>query len=235
MSLTTIVTAACSELGVPVPSPIFGGTTTDAAKWLGLANREGKELSKRYTWQRITKEETFISLAQESQTGAIPTDLDRFVNETFFNRTRKRQVMGPLTSQEWQVRKATTASVVYDTFRVRGNEILLMPTPVAGETYAYEYVSKNWLTNAAGDTEREEWGADSDVALLDENLIVLGLKWRWQESMGLDYAETFRTYEMQVSQAMARDGSKRTLSFTGDRTWDKPRYPGVIEGSWNIS
>jgi hypothetical protein len=233
MTLLTIVQGACDRIGIPRPTAVIGSTDQQVLALLGYAQQEGKELARRGAWQALTAEQTFLSVASQTQTGAVPADLDRFIQETFYNRTRKRQVIGPLSPQEWQAQLAITATVVYDTFRQRGNDILMIPTPPAGDTYAYEYVSKNWCTSAAG-TAQPAWLADSDTAKLDEELFILGLVWRFRQAKGFDYAEAFRTYETQVAQALARDGDKRTLNFANQRLFDTPRYPGVVEGSWNL-
>jgi hypothetical protein len=233
MTLLTIVQGACDRIGIPRPTAVISSTDQQVLALLGFAQQEGKELARRGAWQALTAEQTFTSIASQTQTGAVPSDLDRFIQETFYNRTRKRQVIGPLSPQEWQAQLAITATVVYDTFRQRGNDILMIPTPPAGDTYAYEYVSKNWCTSAAG-TNQSAWAADSDVARLDEELFTLGLVWRFKQAKGFDYAEAFRTYETQVTQALSRDGDKRTLNFANQRLFDTPRYPGVVEGSWNL-
>lgn len=233
MSLLTIIQGACDRIGIPRPTTVIGTTDQQVLALLGLAQQEGKELARRGAWQALTSEQTFLSLAQQAQTGAVPSDLDRFIPETFYNRTRKRQVIGPLSPQEWQAQLAITATVVYDTFRQRGNDILMIPTPPAGDEYAYEYVSKNWCTSASG-TAQSSWLADSDTAKLEDELFTLGLVWRFKQAKGFDYAEAFRSYETQVTQALARDGDKRTLNFANQRLFDTPRYPGVVEGSWNL-
>lgn len=233
MTLLTIVQGACDRIGIPRPTAVIGTTDQQVLALLGFAQQEGKELARRGAWQALTSEQTFLSVASQTQTGAVPSDLDRFIPETFYNRTRKRQVIGPLSPQEWQAQLAITATVVYDTFRQRGNDILMIPTPPAGDTYAYEYVSKNWCTSAAA-TNQAAWTADSDVARIEEELFILGLVWRFRQAKGFDYAEAFRSYETQVTQALARDGDKRTLNFANQRLFDVPRYPGVVEGSWNL-
>ena len=70
--------------------------------------------------------------------------------------------------------------------------------------------------------------------LLPEELLLMGLRWRWLREQGLDYAELFRTYEMQVKDALGRDGSKPILRMD-DGGWRGPR-PGVIisPGSWEL-
>lgn len=233
MTLLTVVQNSCDRLGIARPSSAFSSTDNAIIQLVGLAQQEGKELAKRHSWQVLTTEKTFTSIAAETQTSAIPTDFDRFVDETFFNRTMKRFVDGPLTPQEWQYHKGIVATTIIEAFRVRGNSLLLTPTPSAGSTYAYEYVSKNWCESSGG-TDQSAWASDTDVGILDEELMTLGIIWRWQRAKGLDYAESFNTYEMQVGQAITRDGGKPRLNIGRDTSHRAARRPTVSEGSWSL-
>jgi len=228
MSLLTLVQEVCDLIGYPRPGAVADSVSPDARQFLALANREVQTLARRHTWQRLVKEFTFAAVAAEEQPGAIASDLAFLVNETFWNRTRQRVVRGPLSEAEWQMQKATTAQIFFDQFRFRGQAILLMPVPSAGDTYAYEYVSVDCVQSGGG-TPKAEFTADDDAALLPERLVKLGVVWRWKSSKGLDYAEDFRTYEIEVVEALARDGARMTLSFAGGR----PRYGvAVPEGNW---
>jgi hypothetical protein len=235
MSLLTIVQNAARRLGITAPSVVISSSDQNVIKLLGLSNQGGRELARRANWQALTKEKTFTSLAQESQTGAIPADFDRVVNDTLFNRTRKRKVLGPLTPQQWQLQKSVVASVVTDSFRIRGNAILILPSPSAGDTYAYEYLSSYWVdTDQDGTGDATAWAADDDTSLVDEELLTLDLVWRFLKANGLDYAEAFNTFEAQAQQIVARDGAKTLISLAGDYDGDRARYPGVQEGSWSL-
>ena len=154
------------------------------------------------------------------------------MDDSFFNRTQKRRLNGPLTPQEWQFHKSVVATTIIEAFRVRGSALLITPTPAASVTYAYEYISKNWCESSGG-TDQALWAADTDTGILSEELMTLGLIWRWQKAKSLDYAESFRTYENQVAAAMSRDGGKPTL-YIGGNTITSARLPIIKDGSWSL-
>ena len=233
-TLLSIVNDAQDALGLPRDTVVVSSTDQTTITLLRLANQEGRELARRHSWQALVTEKTFTSTATEEQSSVIPTDLDRFVNESFYNRTRHRRLIGPLTATEWQGNKGITASILIDAFRVRGDAFLITPTPAAGDTYAYEYVSKNWCEDSGG-TGQAAWVADDDVPRLDAELMTLGLVWRFNKSKGLGYAEDFATYQQQVTQAIMRDGARRTINLaTDERLFDNARAPYVPEGDWNL-
>jgi hypothetical protein len=58
------------------------------------------------------------------------------------------------------------------------------------------------------------------------------LRWRWKKEKGFEYGEDFRTYEMQVKDALSRDGGKPKLSM--DDNAGKSAKPGIVvpDMSW---
>jgi hypothetical protein len=232
MSLLTVVQDVCDIIGIERPVAVAAGTGGDARQLFRLAKLELSQLARRTSWQALTKQTTFNALAQESQTAALATDFLFIVNETMFNRTQDREVYGPIPPREWQLALANTAHVtLLDTFRIRGNAILLYPTPTLNDVYAYEYVTNKLATASDLTTEKLTYLVDADVAKLDEELVKLGVVWRWKNIKGLDYAEDFRVYEMEVANSISRDGGKRTVSMAGDRPTGAPMV-GIPDGNW---
>lgn len=235
MTLKTMINDVEDELAQPRSTTVATATEANTLQLLALANREGRELMRRYPWEALRKEHTFLTVAAEEQTNAFPSpnDFDRFIEDSQYNRTRHRRIT-LLTSSEWQAQQGLTASVLTDSFIIRGSAWLAEPTPAAGDTNAYEYVSKNWCQSSGG-TAQSAWAADDDTGILDEELMGLGLIWRWKRAKGFDYSEEFNTYQIQVMQAMQLDGGKRRFNFAQDNTaLLDARPPTVPEGSWSL-
>jgi hypothetical protein len=233
MSLLTIVQSAASEVGVPEPTSVIGSLDATAVQLYRLADRQGKHLAQRYNWEALTKEATFTTVATESQGTVIAaaSDFARFVNGTMFDRTATERVFGPLNEADWQRDKALNVTPVDTTFRIRGGTILFNPVPAAGNTVAFEYVSKNWCEDSAG-TDQSAWAADDDVALIDEDLITLGVIYRYLQAKGLSYAEEFREYEAQLHNLQANDGMKPILNM-GDMVNPYDRSNAAVSlGNW---
>ena len=230
MSLLTIGQDAADQLGIVRPSTVYGNAAVEVRKLLRYANQAGRHLCK-LDWQELRTEKTFTSLAAETQTAMVATDLDHFVDETFWNRTSKRPLYGPKTPQEWQTIKATVTSGVVDSFTYRGTDILVNPTPTAGHTFAYEYISTKFCESSGG-TPAAAWAADTDVARISEELFTLEIVWRYKHGEGLPYQDDFNVCEEFKKKLFGQDTMRRTISMTGDgmRTG-----PGVIvpEGSWS--
>lgn len=231
MSLLTIIQDACVEVGLSSPSAAYSSTDDNIQRLVKLATREGKSLARRYGWQRLTQEATHTSLAAESQ-GLITTiagsDFAWINPDTVFDRTQDRP-LPVVDDKTWQQMKANGITGPYNYIRIRGGYLISTPNPTAGHTWAFEWVSKNWCESSGG-TGQSAWAADADVGRLDEELITLGVIWRWKASQGLEYGEEFRNYEIAVNDAIARDGAKKHL-YMGKVAAAKNNIP---EGSWSL-
>lgn len=236
MTCLTVVQNVCGEIGLTQPTAVITNTDPQVKQILAIANREGRTLSKRGRWQNLTQEATFNTVATASQ-GAITTiagtDFSYILNETIWNRDLKRPVFGPLSSAQWQQLKAQSQTGPFNQFRIRGNLLYFLPTPTAGQACAFEWQSKNWCQNAAGTVTYAGWNADTDVGLLDEDILSLGVIWRWKSAQGLDYAEDFNEYERRVADSLGRDAGKPRLNLGGD-SFDM--WPAILvpSGSWSV-
>lgn len=236
MSLLTIVQEVADRVGIPRTTAVVGSNDMQIRQLLALVNQDGVELARRHPWQRLIKEKVFTTIAAEAQPGVIPEDFDRFVDGTIYNRTKTRMAQGPLTPQEYQDYKSRLASLVYDAFRVRGNEFLILPTPGAGDTWAFEYVSTWWVLAAGGGApSKAGFTSDDDDSVFPDEIHKLGLTWRYKRSRGLDYAEDFNSYETFFKMLTGRDGGRRILSMGGIPDKRVPKAPTAPDGNWSIS
>jgi hypothetical protein len=221
MTLLTICQDAANEIGIPSPSAVIGSVDTTVIQLLAAANREGKNLVSGYDWQVLIKEETHTTIATESQgtMTAIAADFDRFSNDTMWNRTTNRKFYGPLNNTEWQTLKGIVVNGVTNYFRIRGNLLLLNPVPTVGQTLVFEYIGKNWVdTTGDGAADAVAYAADSNTTVLDENLVTLGVIWRFLKQKGLPYDNQFQEYQIKLSERQAKDGAKQIIRLTGNYT-----------------
>ena len=234
MTMLTTVQNFCRRTGIPVPSSVYGSSDPQVLQVMGLLEEEGNDLAVRGAWEVLTYEAAHTTVATESQ-GAmddIATNGFRYIkNETIWDRTNQIPVFGPINATEWQTRKATVSAGPRYEFRIRGGNLIVNPVPSAGLDWYFEYISKNWIINGA--TYKQYFTNDADEILLPEDLVMMGLRWRWKKEKGLEYAEDMRTYEIQVKSALGRDGGKMRLSM--DNSSPYPR-PGVFvpQGDWSL-
>ena len=220
MSLLTICQAVCDFTGFERESTIISNTSPTARQLLALCQREGKQLMRATNWSVLTKEHTF-NTSSGTSSYALPTDFDRFVGNTAFNRTDKEAFTGPLTPQQYQLDQHGTASVgITQRFRLKPSSNALKfditPTPTSTESIGFEYVSSHWNQKTDG-TSQAAFTVDTDTGILDETLIEMGVTWRFAQMHGLDYAEHFRQYQLELRQAISREGGSPVISLDDAR------------------
>lgn len=233
MTMLTAVQRFCGRTGLTVPSTVYGTTDPQIRQILAMLEEEGDDLSKRGAWQEITFEATHTTLAAEDQ-GAIATiasnGFNYIKNGTIWDRSLRLPVY-VIDGQNWQAAKAMTLTGPRYQARIRGGKLISNPVPTAGNTWAFEYVSKNWILGVDGTTYKQYFTLDTDTILLPESIVLMGLRWRWKKEKGLEYAEDFRTYESQVKDSLSRNGMKQTLNMGNSEPMVSP---GVVVplGSW---
>lgn len=235
MSLLTVIQTACDRLSLTRPSVVVTSTDQLIRQLFGIANEEGVALARRTDWQSLTSEWTFVTTATAAQTNTpIPTDFRKFLPNSFFNRTTVRQIVGPVTPQQWQLfQSRPAAAYVYLAFRERQGNFLITPVPPAGQTIAYEYISKNWARSSAG-VGKVAFTSDDDTSYLDEELITLGIKWRFLASKGLDYGEDMATYERALASTLGEDGGSTALNIGGPMPILPPDRANLPEGGFGL-
>lgn len=235
-SILSIAQDAAAEVSLAEPAGLFSASN-DATpkKLLRMITRTCRQLANVHDWTALRREHVFTTVAQAEQTNAWPSDADfrRFVPETIWNRTTTWQVQGPLSAAEWQAHQAQNTARVFDAFMIRDGKFLMEPAPPAGETIAYEYVSKAIGTDSGGTTYRLAFAADTDVPLIeDDELITLGVVWRMRASEGLDYSEEVREYDHRVATLRSNDGGQRVVNMAPRAIFkpSAPLMPDTIEG-----
>jgi hypothetical protein len=234
MSLLQIVQDVCNVVGVAAPTSVIGNTDQDIQTLLQLANTEGKLLADSYDWQALETPTTITTLAQEDQgaVGTLAPGFKKLIPETMWIQDNKFRVDGSLNAQDWQRITTMTYSGPYPNFRIRAGRVLMYPIPAAGMTVRFEYISKNWILAADNTTTYARWTNDTDAGLLDEDLMTLGLRWRWLKAKNFDYAEEFRDYEVMKANMQGRDAGKMTKNLGGRMVPSGPFVPLFPEGSW---
>src|SRR5581483_4369332 len=143
---------------------------------------------------------------------ALPSYFQRVVDSTLWDRSRFWSMRGPQSPQQWQLYKSSVIGRASIQRRFRFREIngaqmfSIDPVPTDnGSALVFEYVSNAWCKSSGG-TKQTMWEADTDVGILDEYLIRLGVKWRMLKGLGFAYQSELDEYEHEVSKAIAKDG-----------------------------
>lgn len=227
MTLLTIVQEAASQLGLRQPSTVVGSTDLTAQMLYRFANQAGKELMRYHDWQALIVEVTFTTLAQIEQTDALdPDDYDRMIyNAEVWNRSLDLRYSGPTPQRIWQQLQTGVSGGVTGWWRIIGSQMKIYPAPTAGQTLAFEYISKRWARSSGG-TAQEKFLADSDTTVLDEDLLILEMIWRFRAARGFpQYVEDMATCEREKEKVASRDRGTGRIRVEETQSPDWPPQP----------
>jgi hypothetical protein len=205
-TLLQIAQQALGEIGLTCPTLIVSNTDPTAVQILSLANREGAELTDvEGGWPELRGEQT-IPLVPGQEAYDFPADLLYYRQGTGWDDTSGWQVAGPTSDREWQQIKAGyTLTLPVLRYRIMGGQIHFSPVPGAGasDSIVFEYMSACWCKSKTG-TLQTYFQADTDVPILNDDLLILGLKWRLLAAKGMNYAEERATYDAAVARKQGR-------------------------------
>lgn len=218
-TLLSMCVAVARDVGISVPSTIVGNTEKTAVRLLRQATKAARRIYKDCGWTILQREYTFTVTSGTAEY-ALPSDFGRFIDETAWDRTQYWQMRGPMSPREWQIVKSglVQSAGLRKNWRVKraavsvANKFVIDPTPAnSTDSLVFEYVSNSWATATDGTTLRTDWVADTDIPIIDSDLIELDMAWRMLKRLGLDYAEERAEADDEIARAAARDGGAPIL------------------------
>lgn len=166
-------------------------------------------------------------------TYAAPPDMQGPINRTFWDRTRRWELVGPMSPQEYQwIASGISATGPRRRFRFMGrgeNVFRIWPPPTsldAPAVMAFEYQSTHWAQSADG-TPKNKFTADTDTCVFPDDLMIMGGKWLWMQAKGMDYAALQADWGAVVNSASGMDGGARMLDMARGR-WPILIGPGNV-------
>lgn len=157
---------------------------------------------------------------------ALPSDWERQINETHWDKNKHWKMLGPETPQQWEwLTSGYIATGPRVRYRIFGGYFQIWPPQTSSAYLGFEYVSNAWAASTTG-TAQSSFQADTDTCIFPDRLIVLGLKHKYTEAKGLPLIYQ-SAYKDQLDKAIAMDAGAPNLSFA-------PRAAGVLISWQNI-
>lgn len=158
---------------------------------------------------------------------AMPTDFDRVIDDTEWDKSKHWKMQGPETAQQWAwLISGFIASGPQIRFRILGNQFVIWPMVSSTETLGFDYVSSYWAADSTG-TPKASFTVDTDTCVFPDRLMVLALKLKFWQIKGFDTVWFEREYAMELNISKANDAGSPTLSLA-------PRMSTLLIGPDNI-
>lgn len=157
----------------------------------------------------------------------LPSAFDRQTDRTHYDKSKRWEMLGPETPQQWQFLKSSYISTgPRMRYRIMGGQFQIWPITTTNEYLGFEYISNAWAASSGG-TAQSSFSADTDTCIFPDRLMTLGLKKKFLEAKGLDTTAVTRDFLQQLGIAKSNDQGSATLSMA-------PKASSVLIGFENI-
>jgi len=148
-----------------------------------------------------------VSMTFAKQDYAMPSDFDRMISDTNWDRTNHWRNLGTKTSQEWQWLQGGIISVgPRERYRIYNNRLRIFQALTSIYTFAFEYVSNYWVMSAAATAgDKGAYTLDSDTTIFPDDLMLAGLKFYFLKAKKLDYSVELGEFMRALSYTKAQD------------------------------
>lgn len=154
---------------------------------------------------------------------ALPSDYDRQIDRTHYDKSKRWEMIGPETPQQWQFLKSAYISTgPRIRYRILANKFQIWPIIGTPEYLGYEYISNAWVTSASG-VSKTLFSADTDTCMFSDRLMILALKKKYFQVKGFDAGAYTVDYMAELDRAKADEAGSATLSMA-------PRLSQVLIG-----
>lgn len=179
------------------------------------------------------------SLTFARDTFGIPTDYDRYIDQTMWDRRFQWALIGPTSPQfdQWMRSGIVTVGPRRRWRQVGKNPTVfrVFPPPTAPNdapgTLVWEYISNAWVAKANG-TFAASLTADDDQPVFPDGLMQMGIKWRFWAVKGFAYAELQQEYMNWLDREKARKGGMPTLQLNAQQPGYLISPSQIQDGSW---
>lgn len=240
MSMTLLATVQefCDRTGLESPAAVMSSTDDQIRQLRGLANEVLTDvLNRGQSWPELQKQALFTTVAGDNQgamTALAPYGFKYIIEDTAYDRTARRPLYGPRNSQRWQEAAALPFTGPYYSYRIWEGKFRTQTAMPAGSQIAFEYASDWAILDTDGVTWKKRFATDMDTFGLNEDLLLLGLRWKWKKEKGLSSSTEKLDYESLLAQMTGNDGTKAELNMGHSGTGDI--RPGVYVplGNWSV-
>jgi hypothetical protein len=194
-----------------------GSGIPQAARVISVDSPTQVTLSMENTGDSVTG--TILTFARD--TYPMPVGFDWFNNRTMWDRTNRWELLGPDSPQmdQWH-RSGIVATGPRRHFRKIGpytSQFRIWPQPVEITSplqLVFEYLSTAAImVNGSNSSFVQYFENDDDQVILDDQALILGLKWMFWEVKGFNYAAMQNRWIDYVDRLVARDGGAPTLNL----------------------
>jgi len=230
-SANQIINRAALECGLlPVSDPVSSDDES-FIQLTGLLNSSGEELVEMFEWQGLRKKYEITTQGGDTGTYDLPDDFSYMIDQTGWNKTSRLPVGGPMSAQSWSYLDGSgfLESPIYAIFEIVGNKFELYPQPPApGIEVAFQYQSRNWVTDPTTKIASDTIGDGADLVMFEPIMAIKMLKAMFLSAKGLPAQDAKAEFESLFLGRTGKDTGAQVINAAGAGT-------GIpLLNQWNV-
>lgn len=227
MTVLSALQSAAVKLIARKPGAFFGVDDTFELEMTDMVNTVADDVAQKHDWQALVK---IASLVGDGSKEAfdLPADYSRQMLTTTI-RDVDNWAWGYgrcATVDDFLFFKQNSLNSLPGVWCVFGNKLNVYPAPLAGAEARFPYISKNWAI-APNLAPKAVFDNDADAFVLPEELLMLGLVWRYRDNKGLASDGDQEQFDSSLSYHAGKDSGSFVIRTKSRRAWpgSYPAWP----------
>jgi hypothetical protein len=139
------------------------------------------------------------------------------------------------TGDSYLADQTLNLETTYRKFHFRGGNLVFEPAYTASDAHdlIFYYQNKNWVYNSSSATYKTEFTEDDDTHLLNDEVLIKGLIYKYKHAKGLSYDQEFQDYQIELNRRKDRDTNPVVLKMdtVGFKVYPYANIPDTGYGS----
>ena len=212
MSLLSACQNAAIELISKKPSTIFSATDAFSLELQRLSNVVARDIADSHDWQTLISTYT-INGDGVTSAFPLPDNYDRMLLDTnLYDKVNWAWgYFRIVRADEWMLMKVRDWGLVNPgAWTVLGGNLEFLPAPQNTAQAQFLYVKNERVLDKDGNPKKT-FTKDDDSFVLDEDLLTLGIIWRWREMKRMDATNDLANFEKMFSTLSGKDGGSKVI------------------------
>jgi len=219
-----VITNIPSTTGLQVGNVITGVGQTPYAEILTIDSSTQVTLN-----APVSTSTASVSMTFAKQDYDVPSDYDRMISDTNWDRTDHWRNLGTKSSQDWQFLQGGIISIgPRERYRIYNGKFRIFQALTTVYNFSFEYVSNYWVCAAGSATgSKSAYTIDTDTSVFPDDLMLAGLKFYFLKAKKLDYGIELGEFTRALSYNKAQDVPVPSMSLA-------PVGMNQLVGPWSV-
>jgi hypothetical protein len=203
-SILGIIQETAPRLGLEVPDTVFSSTERTQIELKRVVNATLDMIVRAHRWQKLVQRATYSGDGSTTDFD-LPADYGWMPDDQrIWSTTGQRTFLKCQSLDDWLALDVRNFNPGDNAWIIYGQQLHFTPALDDGEDAQHFYQSTAAVQPASG-TAKSTFTLDTDTFRLDDELLRLGLIYRWKQYKGLPYAEFMNDYEILKEKLIGRD------------------------------